>query len=114
MPVYEYLAEDCEGCEHCRTRFQWLQSISEDPLTQCPKCGGPVARIVSKSSFKVGQNVSPEKAAKHGFTTFKKAGKGTWEKLAGPGVDVIQGSESEIQAAKADPKPSKVIDLDAP
>lgn len=114
MPVYEYLAEDGGGCGHCRTKFQWLQAIAESPLTNCPKCGWGVSRIVSRASFKVGQNTSPENAAKHGFTTFKKAGKGTWEKLAGPGVDVIQGSEAEIQAAKAPAKASKVIDLDAP
>lgn len=114
MPVYEYLADQEGGCAFCQQRFQWLQAVSEPPLDLCPKCGAVVSRIVSKASFKVGQNVSPENAAKHGFTTFKKAGRGTWEKLAGPGVDVIQGSESEIQAAKAEPKPSRVIDLDSP
>ncbi len=71
-------------------------------------------RIVSRASFKVGQNVSADKAAQHGFSTFKKAGRGTWEKVAGPGVDVIQGSEADIKAAQAPQKPSRVIDLDSP
>lgn len=114
MPIYEYSASQGEGCLHCHDRFQWLQPISQDPLTECPECGGPVQRIISKSSFKVGQNVSADKAAQHGFSTFKKAGKGTWEKVAGPGVDVIQGSDAEIKAAQAPIKQSKVIDLDAP
>lgn len=114
MPIYEYSASESEGCPHCQDKFQWLQPFSQDLLTECPECGGPVQRIVSRVTFKVGQNVSAEKAAQHGFSTFKKAGKGTWEKLAGPGVDVIQGSEEDIQAAKAPAKASKVIDLDAP
>lgn len=114
MPVYEYRVIEGEGCPKCSQTFQWLQALSEEPLALCPDCGSPVSRVVSRVSFRVGLDVSPDKAAAKGFTTFKKAGRGTWEKVAGPGVDVIQGSEAEIQAAKAPTTPSKVIDLDAP
>jgi len=32
MPTYDY---QCDACEH---KFEAFQSISEDPLTKCPKC----------------------------------------------------------------------------
>ncbi|MBN1866792.1 zinc ribbon domain-containing protein [Candidatus Sumerlaeota bacterium] len=41
MPTYEY------GCERCGLRFERRQSMSEEPLTECPKCGGKVQRLVS-------------------------------------------------------------------
>jgi putative FmdB family regulatory protein len=33
MPTYEY---QCDACEH---GFEEFQSMSEPPLTKCPKCG---------------------------------------------------------------------------
>jgi len=41
MPVYEY---QCERCGHV---FEHYQSMTEAPLKKCPKCGGPVARLIS-------------------------------------------------------------------
>lgn len=40
MPVYEY------ECESCSLRFEKIQRFSEDPLRQCPDCGGPVHRVI--------------------------------------------------------------------
>jgi putative FmdB family regulatory protein len=33
MPTYDY---ECDACDH---RFDVFQTISDDPLKQCPKCG---------------------------------------------------------------------------
>ncbi len=33
MPTYEYL---CDACEH---QFDEFQSMAEEPLKKCPKCG---------------------------------------------------------------------------
>jgi len=41
MPTYEY---QCRRCQH---RFEQFQSMSAEPLEICPKCGGPVERLVS-------------------------------------------------------------------
>ncbi|HET7433468.1 MAG TPA: FmdB family zinc ribbon protein [Thermoanaerobaculia bacterium] len=41
MPLYEY------QCNQCNERSEILQSISEPPATHCPKCGGPVKKLVS-------------------------------------------------------------------
>jgi putative FmdB family regulatory protein len=39
MPTYEY------ECKSCKYRFEEFQSISEDPIKVCPKCGKPVRRL---------------------------------------------------------------------
>jgi len=41
MPTYEY---QCTSCGH---RFEELQSFSDRPLKKCPRCAGPVERLVS-------------------------------------------------------------------
>jgi len=45
MPVYEY---ECPACEKV---IEVQQRISDDPLTECPECGGEVKKLVSMSSF---------------------------------------------------------------
>lgn len=41
MPTYEY------RCDSCGYRFEKFQSMTVDPLTTCPKCGGHVQRLIS-------------------------------------------------------------------
>ncbi|MGM0602218.1 MAG: FmdB family zinc ribbon protein [Bacillota bacterium] len=39
MPTYLY---ECENCG----RFEEFQNIKDDPLKECPECGGEVKRII--------------------------------------------------------------------
>jgi putative FmdB family regulatory protein len=42
MPTYEY---KCRACNH---RFEAFQSITEDPIEKCPRCGNySVERLIS-------------------------------------------------------------------
>lgn len=41
MPTYEY------QCKHCGYRFDKFQNIIDSPLSECPKCGGTVERLIS-------------------------------------------------------------------
>jgi len=41
MPTYEY------RCTKCKETFEEFQSITADPLDQCPSCGGQAVRIIS-------------------------------------------------------------------
>lgn len=41
MPLYEY------QCKKCRHVFEKIQLFSDPPLKKCPKCGGPVERLIS-------------------------------------------------------------------
>jgi len=47
MPVYEY---ECKACEKI---LEVQQRMSDDPLSQCPDCGGAVTKIMSRSSFQL-------------------------------------------------------------
>ena len=47
MPIYEY------ECASCRKVIEIFQRMTEDPLTTCPNCSGPVKKLVSMSSFKL-------------------------------------------------------------
>lgn len=40
MPTYEYL---CQTCNH---RFETWQKMTDDPLTECPECGGHIRRVL--------------------------------------------------------------------
>ena len=39
MPTYKYV---CTACDH---GFEAVQSFSDDALTQCPECEGPVKKV---------------------------------------------------------------------
>jgi putative FmdB family regulatory protein len=41
MPTYEY---ECKKCSH---GFEVFQSMSDNPITICPECGGEVRRIIN-------------------------------------------------------------------
>jgi putative FmdB family regulatory protein len=40
MPTYEY------KCENCSAQFELFQSITDEPLKQCPTCSGRVERLI--------------------------------------------------------------------
>jgi len=45
MPIYEY------RCKKCSKEFELVQKITDDPMSECPDCGGKVERLVSATSF---------------------------------------------------------------
>jgi len=90
MPIYEYISDSNLQCEHCERGFEKLQKISEHALTSCPKCGNSVRRVMSAPNI-ARQDVSLERSnlEKHGFTQYKKAEKGVYEKTAGKGPEIL-------------------------
>ncbi|MCK4526977.1 zinc ribbon domain-containing protein [candidate division WOR-3 bacterium] len=40
MPTYEY------ECMECGYRFEEVQGIKDEPLKECPKCGGMIRRLI--------------------------------------------------------------------
>jgi len=57
MPVYEYKALG-KGCEYCQSKFEVKQSIKEEQLKKCPKCGAPVQKLFSFPSILTRQPIS--------------------------------------------------------
>jgi putative FmdB family regulatory protein len=111
MPIYEYEPDDRE-CLMCDGRIQVIQDIHEDALKFCPDCGLEVCRVVSRASFKVSKPSGADKAAARGFTTWKRAERGVWEKVAGEGVDAIVNTADDFQAVESEQKAGKVLNLD--
>ena len=40
MPTYDY------KCEKCERTFEYFQSMSDEPLTVCQECNGPLKRLI--------------------------------------------------------------------
>lgn len=91
MPIYEY-APDSGACNKCPGQFEVMQSMGAAPLSACPECGQACHRVISAVSHSVGKGhlLTPTNLEKKGFTQYRKAGDGFYEKTAGTeGPDVI-------------------------
>lgn len=45
MPIYEY------ECTKCNKINEIIQKFSDEPLKNCPICGGELRKLISQSSF---------------------------------------------------------------
>src|SRR5579864_3177842 len=99
MPIYEYEPDD-RDCLMCEGRIEVIQGLDEETLKYCPQCGLEVKRVVSRASFKIARASGADKGAAKGLTTWKRAEKGKWEKIAGPGVDMIVSSPEDVAAVE--------------
>ena len=45
MPLYEY------QCESCGLKFEVRQKFSDQPISDCRECGGPVKKLISQTGF---------------------------------------------------------------
>jgi putative FmdB family regulatory protein len=90
MPIYEYRPTQA-GCATCRDGIERLQKIADTPLLECPHCHAPLERVLSAPSVAMGQAhvLRESHVAKHGFTQYRKVGKGKYEKTAGKGPSTI-------------------------
>jgi putative FmdB family regulatory protein len=116
MPTYEY---QCDACDH---NFDEFQSMSEDPLTKCPKCGkkklrrvyGPGAAILFKGSgfYQTDYRSESYKSAAKADQEFVKSGEagksgtnGTADKASeagsGSGVSGKAAKKSEGKSSKS-------------
>ena len=90
MPIYEYQVRGDQHCEFCIGGFELLRKISDLELSQCPQCKAPVIRKISAPNLGgSGPSLDAANIEKHGFTQYRKAGKGVYEKTAGKGPNVI-------------------------
>jgi putative FmdB family regulatory protein len=45
VPIYEY---QCTSCTH---RFELKQSVKDDPIKDCPRCGKDVTKLISSPAI---------------------------------------------------------------
>ena len=91
MPIYEYAPVDAPGCALCCYGFEILQRLADPALTHCSACGVAIHRVLGMPPVVAGQaHVLRERhVARHGFTQYRRVGKGKYEKTAGNGPPTI-------------------------
>ena len=102
MPIYEY------RCGNCGFQKDYLQKLSDAPLTRCPACGEKkLSKLVSAAGFQL-------KGKGWYATDFKSAGKKPAEKKTEAKTDAKSESKTEGKSetktetkteTKAEPKP---------
>jgi len=90
MPLYVY-EHDAQHGEKCDNRFEVLQGLHDEPLSQCPECGKPCHRVVTTFATMKGRRniLSSENLEKHGFTQYQRVGRGQYEKTCGTGPETL-------------------------
>ena len=96
MPTYDY---ECSNGH----QFEYLQSITAEPLSECITCGGPVRRLIGGGTgiiFKgSGFYVTDSKNGKHAKQSAKKEEGGT--DTAAKGGDKKPAESSKSSGDKA-------------
>ena len=87
MPLYEY---ECDACGH---RFEKIQKFSDPLEDTCPKCGGPVHKLMSSPAIQF-------KGSGFYITDYPKGDKGSAPKSDG-------GKKAAAEKADASPKAEK-------
>ena len=82
MPLYEYAPLSGE-CKQCHGVFEAVQRIADDKLTHCPTCGQDCERRISAVALGGRYSTSDSAVKAAGFTKYRNAGDGTYEKVAG-------------------------------
>lgn len=84
MPTYEYVTSDPKhACAQCREPFEVRQSMRAAPLKKCPRCGGPVKRLISRCAVGTRSEksmLSDRNLKEKGFTKFVKEDEGRYRK----------------------------------
>ncbi len=105
MPTYEY------ACTNCGHHFEAFQSISEKPLTRCPKCKGAIRRVIHggmgvifkgsgfyTTDYKKSSALTGGNGSSHGKDGTPKDGAS--KEAAGSSTSKESGSDSSKEKAK--------------
>ena len=93
MPTYEY------RCKSCGEHAEVVQSFKDDPLTECPACGGPLRKVFGN----IGIAFKGSGFYKNDSRTVAKSGSS-----AGSGSSSSDGaSKSSADSAKSSPDSGK-------
>ena len=90
MPLYEY---QCSDCGH---RFEVIQKFSDPRIASCPKCAGPVEKLVSSPAIQF--KGSGFYLTDYGRGTAKNEGAGQGSKADGSGG----GTDSKSAGSKGE------------
>src|SRR6266404_4056177 len=91
MPLYEY---ECDQCGH---RFEKIQKFSDPLEDTCPKCGGPVHKLMSSPAIQF-------KGSGFYITDYPKGDKGTPPKSDGGKADRAAKADKPAASAESSSK----------
>src|SRR2546421_11132858 len=103
MPTYEY------ACKKCDEHVEVVQSFKDEPLTECPSCGGPLRKVFAPVGIVLkgsGFYKTDSRAAAGGSKGPKKEKESTKESASSSS----SSSSSESSSSKSDDKSSKTKD----
>lgn len=90
MPIYEY------RCGSCGFEKEYLQKLSDAPITDCPSCGkAAMAKLVSAAGFQL-------KGSGWYATDFKNSGTGAAKKNGADGKDGAGSEKGEPSTERSD------------
>jgi putative FmdB family regulatory protein len=89
MPLYEY---ECDACGH---RFEKIQKFSDPLEDKCPKCGGPVHKLMSSPAIQF-------KGSGFYITDYAKKDHVAAAKADGPTADGAKAEKSESTDKKSE------------
>ena len=106
MPTYDY---ECQSCGHI---FEHFQSMSDEPLKECPKCGEGVKRLIGGGMgiiFKgSGFYVTDNRSASKGTSSGNGGSDGPSESKSGDSQKSVSPSkESPSKESSSKESPSK-------
>ena len=99
MPLYEY------ECSHCGHAFEVVQKAHGQPLKKCPKCSGPLRKLLSAPAIHF-------KGSGWYITDYAKKSSGEADKAPAKksepaAVSESKETKSESKETKKDESPSK-------
>lgn len=116
MPTYEYL---CKSCGHL---FEIVQSMRDEPLTECPECGGVLRKVFAppaiafkgsgfyatdqRKSSGAGEGANGGKEPKKADAAASKEGSKKATGKQSEGTPGSGGSSSTTSSSKDSPSPS--------
>lgn len=111
MPTYQY------ACAACEERLEAVQKFTDDPLTECPACGGklrklfsPVGIVFKGSGFYRNDSRSSGKGAKSPVNGSSADSPSSADKPAADKKPSSSGSESSGTGSSGDGKPATKTD----
>jgi putative FmdB family regulatory protein len=101
MPTYEYV------CQSCGTHVEVYQRFSEEPLTECGVCGGPLRKVFHPAGilFKGPGFYSTDSRSKAGAASKGGADKAESSSSDGAGASPKKSEKSE-KSDKAEKAPT--------
>jgi putative FmdB family regulatory protein len=109
MPTYQY------QCDDCGNGFEQFQKFSDDPLIECPTCGGTIRRVIGNVGvvFKGSGwyiNDSRPKSQDSAESPAKAKGDGS-SKEATPKAGSDSGKVTESKSAESKSTETKTTDV---